>query len=75
MIILIGSKEDLPHTIDDSKDESAANSRSGSLNYLDGSFCERQTSHNGSNQQVEIMQDQKIYSGNEFKPGCTIFQE
>lgn len=75
MSILIGSKEDLPHTIDDSKDESPANSRSNSLNYLDGSSCERHTSHNGSNQQMEIMQDQKIYSSNEFKPECTVFQE
>ena len=62
-----GSKEDLPHTFDDSKDESVASSKSGYLNYPDGSSYERQTIHNGSNQKMEIMQDQKTYSGNKFK--------
>nr|XP_048331467.1 protein ESSENTIAL FOR POTEXVIRUS ACCUMULATION 1 isoform X2 [Ziziphus jujuba var. spinosa] len=58
----LGNREDLPHTFDDSKDESAAGSKSGYLNYPDGSSSERQTIHNGSNQKMETMQDQKTYS-------------
>lgn len=66
-----GSKEDVPHTFDDSKDESATGSKSGHLNYPDGSSYERQTIHDGFNQKMETMQDQKTYSGNKLKAEAT----
>lgn len=66
-IICAGSKEDLPHALDDYKDESAENSRGSSANISEGYSYERQTPYHGSNMKMEFPRDHKSYSDNKFK--------
>ncbi|KAL6295724.1 hypothetical protein ACE6H2_003866 [Prunus campanulata] len=63
----LGSREDLPLALNDSKDESTGSSKGGIPNYVEGSSHERQVFHQGSSLKAEIMQDQKTYSENNFR--------
>ncbi|KAM1021553.1 hypothetical protein ACFX15_041869 [Malus domestica] len=63
----LGSREDLPLALGDSKDESIARSKGGLPNYSEGSSYERQVLHHGSSLKGEITQEHKTYSENNFR--------
>ena len=63
-IVLAGSREDIPHGLDDYKDDSADNSRVGSV---EGSSYERNTHYHGTNLKMEALWDHKTFSDNKFK--------
>lgn len=66
----LGSREDIPHGLDDYKDDSADNSRVGSV---EGSSYERNTHYHGTNLKMEAPWDHKTFSDNKFK--SEVFRE
>lgn len=65
-IVLAGSKEDF-HALENYGDESADDSRGGSVDISEGSSFERRTHYHESNFTMETLQDHKSCSDNKFK--------
>ncbi|KAG6748876.1 hypothetical protein POTOM_048813 [Populus tomentosa] len=60
----LGSREDVPHSFDDGKDESLDNSMGGHGTYSDGFSHERKTPYQGSSSKLEMMQEHIMYPDN-----------
>ncbi|KAM0967835.1 hypothetical protein ACFX2A_016567 [Malus domestica] len=63
----LGSREDIPLALSDSKDESTASSKGGLPIYSEGFSYERQVLHHGSSLKAETSLEQKPYSESNFR--------
>ncbi|KAL3573175.1 hypothetical protein D5086_027079 [Populus alba] len=66
------SREDVPHSFDDGKDESLDNSMGGHGTYSDGFSHERKTPFQGSSSKLDMMQEHIMYPDNK-SPKLKIF--